>query len=58
MYFSLISIFPEIFTSFMQTSLVQKARERGLIDFLYINPRNFCTDKHKQIDDEVYGGGQ
>ncbi|USN56107.1 MAG: hypothetical protein H6765_05500 [Candidatus Peribacteria bacterium] len=28
-----------------------------MIDFHLVNPRDFCTDKHKQIDDEPYGGG-
>ena len=49
----LVSIFPEIFESFLQTSLIAKAQEKGII-----NPRNFCTDKHQQIDDEIYGGGK
>jgi len=52
-----ISIFPEIFDSFLNTSLIKKAQEKGVLDFAIINPRDFCTDKHKQIDDEIYGWG-
>ena len=54
----LVSIFPEVFESFLQTSLIAKAQEKGILEFKIINPRNFCTDKHQQIDDEIYGGGK
>jgi tRNA (guanine37-N1)-methyltransferase len=50
-----VSIFPEIFDSFLETSLIKKAQEKDILDFEIINPRDFCTDKHKQIDDEIYG---
>lgn len=49
-----ISIFPEIFESFLTTSLVAKAKNKKLLSFECINPRNFCLDKHKQVDDEIY----
>jgi tRNA (guanine37-N1)-methyltransferase len=51
-----ISIFPEIFESFLTTSLIKKAQEKELLSFDCVNPRNFCKDKHKQVDDEIYGG--
>jgi tRNA (guanine37-N1)-methyltransferase len=57
MQFFIISLFPEIFTSFLSTSLLQKAQEKKLITFHFINPRDYCKDKHQQIDDQVYGGG-
>ncbi|HKL43719.1 MAG TPA: tRNA (guanosine(37)-N1)-methyltransferase TrmD [Candidatus Absconditabacterales bacterium] len=52
-----ISIFPEIFQSFLDASLIKKAQEKGILEFEIINPRDFCKDKHKQVDDEIYGGG-
>lgn len=52
-----VSIFPEIFDSFLETSLIKKAQEKDILDFEIINPRDFCIDKHKQIDDEIYGWG-
>ncbi|HRX63650.1 MAG TPA: tRNA (guanosine(37)-N1)-methyltransferase TrmD [Candidatus Absconditabacterales bacterium] len=52
-----ISIFPEIFDSFLDTSLIKKAQEKGILAFETINPRDFCDDKYRQIDDEIYGGG-
>ena len=53
----LVSIFPEIFESFLKTSLIAKAQQKGILEFKIINPRDFCTDNHQQIDDEIYGGG-
>lgn len=57
MHIHIVSIFPDVFTSFLQTSLIAKAQEKELIQFSCINPRDFCQDKHQQIDDTVYGGG-
>jgi tRNA (guanine37-N1)-methyltransferase len=56
MHIHIISLFPEIFDSFLSTSLLQKAQEKNLITFHLINPRQYCTDKHQQIDDQIYGG--
>ena len=53
----LISLFPEIFQSFLSVSLLQKAQEKKLITFHVVNPRDYCKDVHQQVDDQVYGGG-
>lgn len=50
-----ISIFPEIFDNFISTSLIKKAKEKWILDFEIINPREFCHDKHQQVDDIIYG---
>ena len=50
----IISLFPEIFDSFFATSLLKKAQEKWIINVDFCNPRQFCTDKHQQIDDEIY----
>jgi len=52
-----VSIFPDIFNSFVKTSLIEKAIANKILEFECINPRDFCEDKHKQIDDIMYGGG-
>lgn len=49
-----VSIFPEIFDSFLETSLIKKASEKWILEFETINPRDFCFDKHKQVDDIIY----
>ena len=57
MHFNIISIFPEFFTSPLNTSLLKKAIEKNLISFSFINPRDFATDGHRSVDDRPYGGG-
>lgn len=57
MHIHIVSLFPDIFTSFIKTSLIAKAQEKKLLQFSLTNPRDFCKDKHQQIDDTVYGGG-
>jgi len=36
---------------------LSKAQEKGILNFSITNPRDFCVDKQKQVDDEIYGGG-
>ena len=50
----LISLFPEICDSFFSTSLLKKAQEKWILKINFCNPRQFCKDKHQQIDDEIY----
>ena len=50
-----ISIFPEIFSSFLEVSLIKKAIDKKILEFEMVNPRQFCHDKHQKIDDEIYG---
>lgn len=57
MHFHIVTLFPEIYESFLKTSLMNKAIEKNLISFSFTNPRAFCLDKHQQVDDEIYGGG-
>ena len=54
MYIHIISLFPELFESFFSTSLLKKAQEKWILNINFCNPRQFCTDKHQQIDDEIY----
>lgn len=55
MHFHIVSLFPWIFESFLQTSLIEKAQNKNIIKFTINNPRDFCNNKHNQIDDEIYG---
>jgi tRNA (guanine37-N1)-methyltransferase len=57
MHIHIISIFPEIFDNFISTSLIKKAQEKKILKFSCLNPREFCLDKHQQVDDTIYGGG-
>ena len=53
----LLSLFPEIFASFLRTSLVGKAIENGIVRVACTNPRDFARGRHRQVDDSSYGGG-
>ncbi len=55
--FNILSIFPEIIECFTKYSLINKAIEKNLIKFNFLNLRDYTKDKHRQIDDEPYGGG-
>ena len=52
-----ITIFPGIFESPLRESLLGRAIEAGLLDVRVHDLRDSTTDKHRQVDDESYGGG-
>lgn len=53
----IITIFPGIFESFLKTSLVAKAIDRGLLRVTTTNIRDFASPPHHKVDDSPYGGG-
>jgi tRNA (guanine37-N1)-methyltransferase len=55
--FDVLSIFPEMFTSPLNFSLLKKAQEKGLLNICLHDIRNWANDKHKMTDDAPYGGG-
>lgn len=57
MKFHIITIFPEMFDSYLNESIIKRAREAGDIEISLYNPRDFTEDKHKTVDDRPYGGG-
>ena len=57
MHINIVSIFPDIFKSFIETSLIKKAQEKKILSFSFTNPRIFCPGKHQQVDDTIYWGG-
>ncbi|MCG6536642.1 MAG: tRNA (guanosine(37)-N1)-methyltransferase TrmD [Syntrophales bacterium LBB04] len=57
MRFDILSLFPEMFASPLQSSLLKRAREKGLIDVRLCDIRLYAEDKHKMTDDAPYGGG-
>jgi len=52
-----LTIFPELFEPFLSTSLVGRARERGLLEVAVHDLRDYTEDRHRSVDDEPYGGG-
>ncbi|MDI6741243.1 MAG: tRNA (guanosine(37)-N1)-methyltransferase TrmD [Smithella sp.] len=55
--FEILSIFPEMFASPLDYSLLKKAREKGVLSVSLHNIRDWADDKHKMTDDAPYGGG-
>jgi tRNA (guanine37-N1)-methyltransferase len=51
------TIFPEILEGPLRASLLGKAIESGVVDVRVHDLRAFATDRHRQVDDESYGGG-
>ncbi len=57
MTFHILTIFPNIFESYFNESIIKRAQEKNLIDIKTYNLRDFTEDKHKKVDDAPYGGG-
>lgn len=53
----IISLFPEMFPPVLETSMLYKAKSRGIVEYSYINLRDFGLGKRKTVDDTPYGGG-
>src|SRR5207249_12182837 len=52
----IVTIFPEAFAP-LDLSILGRARERGLLEIVVWDLREFTTDRHRQVDDSPYGGG-
>jgi len=57
MQFDIITIFPEIFDSFLKESLIARAQKKKLIKINIHNLRKWTTDRHRTVDDRPFGGG-
>jgi tRNA (guanine37-N1)-methyltransferase len=53
----IISVLPELMESPFQTSILKRAMQKGLAEVHFHQLRNWSVGKHRQIDDEPYGGG-
>lgn len=57
MRFDVLTLFPDLFESYLQQGLLKKAIDRGLIEIARWNFRDFASGRHQQVDDTPYGGG-
>jgi tRNA (guanine37-N1)-methyltransferase len=53
----ILTLFPEMFTGFLDGSLLGAARASGLLDVRVTNIRDFAEGVHRQVDDRPFGGG-
>lgn len=52
-----ITLFPEMFTGVLGSSMLWKAADRGIVEYTFINLRDFGLGPRRQVDDTPYGGG-
>lgn len=57
MHIDIISAVPDLLYSPLQHSILKRAQDKGLLEVHIHNLRDYATNKHRQIDDTVYGGG-
>jgi tRNA (guanine37-N1)-methyltransferase len=57
MEFDVFTLLPDVFSPYLESSILQRARQRGLIEVRVHNIRDWAMDKHHVTDDEPYGGG-
>ena len=54
---TILSLFPELFSSYLDTSIVKRAIAKGKVEFERVDIRQFTEDKHHRVDDAPTGGG-
>jgi len=52
-----LTLFPEMFESPLNYSILKRAQEQGIVAIAATNIRDFATDKYRKVDDKPYGGG-
>ena len=57
MRFEVFTLLPEVFPPYLESSILQRARQKGLIDVRVHNIRDYTHDRHHTTDDTPYGGG-
>lgn len=57
MKFDILSIFPQMFESYCNESIIKRAQEAGLLTINAHDLRKYSTDKHHKVDDRPFGGG-
>jgi len=57
MQFEVFTLLPEVFPPYLESSILQRARQRGLVSVNIHNIRDYTHDKHHTTDDTPYGGG-
>ena len=53
----ILTIFPEMFSSILSSSILGRAASKGILEFKTHNIRDFSQNKHRNTDDYPFGGG-
>lgn len=54
---AIVTLFPDSFQGFLDSSIIGRARNTGLVEVEMVNLRQFATDERGTVDDKPYGGG-
>lgn len=54
---SILTLFPEALQAYLDSSIIARARQAGLLDVQLFNIRDYTLDKHRRVDDYPFGGG-
>jgi len=54
---NILTLFPEFFQGFVSTGIINKARKNGIVEFEFVNIRDFSDNEYGSVDDYPYGGG-
>jgi tRNA (guanine37-N1)-methyltransferase len=57
MKFKVVTLFPENLSLSLDYGVIGRAQKEKIIDIEYINPRNYCENNNRTVDDKPYGGG-
>lgn len=57
MHFHVLTLFPDMIKSSLETGILGRAKKQGLLAFNMVNIRDYTKDKHGKVDDYTYGGG-
>jgi tRNA (guanine37-N1)-methyltransferase len=52
-----LTLFPEMFESPLEASILKRAQDSGIVEVACTNIRDFATDNYRKVDDKPYGGG-
>jgi tRNA (guanine37-N1)-methyltransferase len=55
--FDILTLFPEMFQSFLEEALLKRGQEKGLVEVHLHQIRDWTSDRHRTVDDMPYGGG-
>ena len=57
MRFDILTLFPNMMRAVLGESMLGRAEQKGILEFSFVNIRDFAQNKHKKVDDYAYGGG-
>lgn len=58
MLFEVLSVFPEVFSPYLDASIMGRAQKSGIFEFRSHDLRDWTHDRHRTVDDAPFGGGQ